>query len=115
MKIYRGSPEPQLRVTVEDSATREQQALPLYTNVRNHSPTGFAWGYEGSGPAQLALAILIHAFGDEELALRLYQDFKREIIGKLPMDSDWTIAELSVRDWYNRRGEKALLAAIRNV
>ena len=27
--------------------------------VRNHSPTGFAWGYGGSGPAQLALAILI--------------------------------------------------------
>lgn len=26
--------------------------------VRNHSPTGFAWGYGGSGPAQLALAVL---------------------------------------------------------
>ena len=24
----------------------------------NHSPTGFEWGYGGSGPAQLALAIL---------------------------------------------------------
>jgi len=23
--------------------------------VYNHSPTGFSWGYEGSGPAQLAL------------------------------------------------------------
>ncbi|MCK4554525.1 hypothetical protein KAU19_06245, partial [Candidatus Parcubacteria bacterium] len=27
--------------------------------VINHSPDGFAWGYGGSGPAQLALAILI--------------------------------------------------------
>ncbi|GAJ01677.1 unnamed protein product, partial [marine sediment metagenome] len=24
--------------------------------VWNHSPDGFSWGYEGSGPAQLALA-----------------------------------------------------------
>jgi len=27
--------------------------------VRNHSPDGFAWGYGGSGPAQLALAICL--------------------------------------------------------
>ena len=27
-------------------------------DLRNHSPTGFAWGYGGSGPSQLALAIL---------------------------------------------------------
>ena len=25
----------------------------------NHSPTGFEWGYSGSGPAQLALATQI--------------------------------------------------------
>src|SRR5204863_5783137 len=29
--------------------------------VINHSPDGFAWGYGGSGPAQLALAILLAA------------------------------------------------------
>ncbi len=27
--------------------------------ILNHSPDGFAWGYSGSGPAQLALAILL--------------------------------------------------------
>ena len=30
--------------------------LSLHLEVRDHSPTGFAWGYDGSGPAQLALA-----------------------------------------------------------
>lgn len=30
--------------------------LPLRTDLCNHSPTGFCWGYHGSGPAQLALA-----------------------------------------------------------
>jgi len=26
------------------------------SDLRNHSPNGFEWGYSGSGPAQLALA-----------------------------------------------------------
>ena len=35
--------------------------------VRNHSPDGFNWGYCGSGPAQLALAIvLIVGWGTKE-------------------------------------------------
>ncbi|WP_228841848.1 DUF6166 domain-containing protein [Haloarcula sp. CBA1127] len=29
------------------------------------SPSGFEFGYGGSGPAQLAIAILAHAFDDE--------------------------------------------------
>jgi hypothetical protein len=37
--------------------------LPLYAQIRNHSPSGFEFGYNGSGPAQLALAILADLFG----------------------------------------------------
>lgn len=29
-----------------------------------HSPTGMSWGYHGSGPADLARSLLIHALGD---------------------------------------------------
>src|SRR6188472_924887 len=49
--------------------------------VRNHSPGGFSWGYLGSGPAQLALAILLECNVDEEDAQRVYQDFKEQFIG----------------------------------
>jgi hypothetical protein len=28
--------------------------------IRNHSPNGFNWGYAGSGPSQLAIAIMLH-------------------------------------------------------
>lgn len=28
-----------------------------------HSPDGFQWGYHGSGPAELARCLLLHAFG----------------------------------------------------
>src|SRR5687767_12302156 len=48
--------------------------------LRNHSPDGFNWGYGGSGPAQLALALLLAADIADDIALRLYQDFKWEYV-----------------------------------
>ena len=33
--------------------------------IFNHSPNGFSWGYGGSGPAQLALALLLEAGASE--------------------------------------------------
>lgn len=53
--------------------------------LRNHSPDGFAWGYAGSGPAQLALACLLAAGIDRGLTLRHYQAFKREHLAALPL------------------------------
>ena len=64
--------------------------------LRNHSPTGFAWGYGGSGPAQLALAILMHALGDADRALRLYQDFKWAVIAKLEQRAPWRLSKSDV-------------------
>lgn len=55
--------------------------------VFNHSPDGFAWGYGGSGPAQLALAILMHAGVEDEEATRLHQRFKRDFIEALPQEN----------------------------
>ncbi len=46
-------------------------------SVRAQNAIGFAWGYSGSGPTQLALALLMDALSDRELALRHYLDFKR--------------------------------------
>ena len=65
----------------------------------NHSPDGFAWGgYEGSGPAQLALAILLAAGMPSKRALTLYQRFKREIIARQPQGKDWTLT-INVDEW----------------
>jgi len=50
-----------------------------------HSPDGFEWGYGGSGPADLALNILA-LFTDEANARRLYQQFKRDFIAKIPRE-----------------------------
>lgn len=61
-------------------------------DLRNHSPTGFAWGYGGSGLAQLALALLADYLGDER-AEELYQNFKCNVIAALPQDRGWTLDE----------------------
>ena len=59
-------------------------------DLRNHSPTGFEWGYGGSGSAQLALAILADHLEDAVQALNLYQRFKWALIAELP-HKGWTL------------------------
>lgn len=68
----------------------------------NHSPDGFLWGYNGSGPAQLALAILLHAGLDQETAIGLHQAFKREVIAILPQ-ADFEI-EIDLKLWLFQHG-----------
>jgi hypothetical protein len=79
----------------------EGKALDLEASLKvaNHSPTGFCWGYCGSGPAQLALAILLDHFnGDHESALALHQDFKFKVISRLPMDRDFVLTDEQVEN-----------------
>ncbi|HEV8514066.1 MAG TPA: DUF6166 domain-containing protein [Cyclobacteriaceae bacterium] len=62
----------------------EKEILPGESlKVKNHSPDGFLWGYGGSGPAQLALAICIEMFGVDK-AMEVYQNFKWKHISGLP-------------------------------
>jgi len=70
--------------------------------IINHSPTGFNWGYGGSGPAQLALAILLEVC-DKSIAVDLYQHFKWEVIAKLPIDKKWSMSVNYVKDWVQRK------------
>ena len=63
--------------------------------VRNHSPTGPAWGYGGSGPAQLALAILL-AVTDAATAERFYQRFKSGIGPVNPLPGSSALAKAGV-------------------
>jgi len=68
--------------------------------VLNKSPTGFAWGYWGSGPAQLAFAILAAVIGTERaLNPRMFQQYKVDVIGKLDKDKGFVITENEVKAW----------------
>jgi len=70
----------------------DDQALCLQDSLKilSHSPDGFAWGYGGSGPSQLALAVLLKLFG-KDTALKNYQNFKWDIIANLDIDTDFNI------------------------
>src|ERR1043166_2332245 len=78
-----------------------QKPLPPRDDLFNHSPDGFEWGYFGSGPAQLALAILADLTGDDNLAVRLHQDFKQDAIAGLRrgQTDEWVITAEQVRQW----------------
>lgn len=57
----------------------------IKTNVQRietkHSPSGFNFGYGGSGPADTALNIML-MFTDKETAHSIYQDFKWKFLGE---------------------------------
>jgi hypothetical protein len=64
-------------------------------DLHNHSPTGVEWGYGGSGPAQLALALVADHLGDTEQALNIYQRFKWAIVAELP-HKYWTLSSREI-------------------
>lgn len=76
--------------------------------IRNHSPDGFSWGYSGSGPIQLALAILLdhlgHKVGGRALAAKLYQSFKRKFIA--PAGDILEISDRQIDDWVRAEKKK---------
>jgi len=58
----------------------------------------FSWGYGGSGPAQLALAMLVNSLRDVKKARRLYQQFKWRYVASLPQDAPWEISRDEILD-----------------
>jgi hypothetical protein len=75
--------------------------LDLRLDLRNHSPSGFATGYEGSGPAQLALAMCARLV-DSETALAVYQDVKRSLVARIPSSATgWTVTGAQVLEAIN--------------
>lgn len=64
-----------------------------------HSPDGFAWGYGGSGPSELARCLLIDALGVQKPHPALYQDFKDAFVSRWPDSGDWCIDAETIRRW----------------
>ena len=74
-----------------DGNTRD---LPSHLGVYRHSPSGFEWGYLGSGPAQLALALCVEVVGPAR-ALRIHQAVKERLVAPLDGD-DWVLTSHQV-------------------
>ena len=104
MKQYTGHREGHAVIVKVDGRPLNPR-LDLY----NHSPTGFEWGYYGSGPAQLALAILADHLEDDQEALNLYQRFKWSVVAELPCKR-WTLTSLDVEQALQKLRDQEALA-----
>lgn len=106
------------RVTVDGQPLR---------HLSLHSPSGFAWGYGGSGPSDLALSILLHHF-DQPHPLRhpdgthtpqdweslspawdVHQSFKRRFVAN--WGDEWTITTEEIQAWLGEPEQRASLEA----
>lgn len=83
------------------------------TDLVNHSPDGFEWGYSGSGPSQLSLAIVAAVAGDGA-ALGCYRKFREACVSKIAGDS-WQLPVYMVKQWvehYEKNAGDALPLAV---
>lgn len=91
MKIYKGVRMPQgCAVTVDDAP------LDLRIDLNAQSDPVLEWGYDGTGPRQLALAILADHSRDDMLALKLHQAFTESVIAEFKGD-EWMITSEDVQ------------------
>ncbi len=96
-------------VVVSSDGRNKMISSPLHHVVR-HSPSGFEWGYAGSGPADTSLSILADYFGErptkddvyygrgKAVHPALYQQFKRDFITSAPKEG-FTITSDQIKDW----------------
>jgi Family of unknown function (DUF6166) len=90
-----------IHVVEDPDENEDARSLDLRLDVANHSPTGFAWGYAGSGPAQTALALLCDALGPggETRALAWHHVFLWEKIARLEKNAGWEMSLEDVIGW----------------
>lgn len=75
---------------------------------RRHSPTGFDWGYRGSGPSQLAFAIMLEVLPYWAAEL-MYVRFRDDVL--LHLDNDkWTLTDAQISGWVSRNAEHMVRA-----
>lgn len=92
-------------VTVHQEGKPNRPLDPRF-ELRRHSD-GINWGYGGSGPAQLALALAADVLGDDDAAQEVHQKLKSKLIAGLPKDG-WSLSEtqlrLAIADIQQQRG-----------
>jgi hypothetical protein len=93
---------------IRHTDTGDSELLPNASQkLHNHSPDGFQWGYGGSGPSQLALAVLLDITDNAEIALANYMSFKRDKIAGL--GDTFIITAGEIERWLKERGIRCRL------
>lgn len=77
-----------------------------------HSVGGFAWGYDGDAPLELARCLLIEHVGDDDkITIQLYRLLCTDLISRFPERSDWMIAETEIDSLLRAYGRTDLIPA----
>lgn len=78
--------------------TGEEQVATVLPHYKHHS-SKFSWGYEGSGPADLARSLLADVLGREVLDQPwVYQEFKDNVVST--WGREWTMTSSEIKKWY---------------
>lgn len=94
-KVYKGA-------RLNNDSTRVTVNGKCLKHHIKHSPTGYEWGYCGSGPADLARCILINYFnGTKTSADMYYQKFKFDLIAG--WGDVWEITSEEISKWLSYR------------
>lgn len=86
----------------EQAIFRDGNIIDTKIDLKNHSPLGLSWGYNGSGPSQAALSVLCNFTKDNEFSLKYYMDFKDDVICQLPL-KDCVIKYSEIQHWVDLR------------
>jgi hypothetical protein len=71
--------------------------------IYDHS-SDFEWSYTGSGPAQLALALLLDVTGEAEVAELLHQRFKEEVVAGF--EDEFLITADAIWEWVKKNDKE---------
>lgn len=86
-----------------DKAARQRRLIPGPSQAVWAHAGEFNWGYGGSGPAQLALALLLDLTQDRELAVRYYQGFKWQYVSGWDTPH-WQVSGAEIAAWLRSEG-----------
>lgn len=94
-----------LVTVVDDTGDERVLGLPRINPSREfrHSPDGYQWGYAGSGPTELARAILLAVIpGDDRVRHPMcYKRFKAAFIQGIKKD-EFELDSKAVLEWYEQ-------------
>jgi len=96
MKTYKAKRTPKGSTVTVDGAPLDER-----TDIRQFSTNGFEWGYVGSGPQQLALAVLADHFGNDNSALTHHKVFMEVVLGELRSD-EWTLTSTQIENSFSQ-------------
>ena len=96
MKIYKAARGPDGCSVTVDGAPLDPRI-----DLSQNSASGFEWGYEGSGPQQLALAILADHFGDDSRALTHHKVFMEVVIAVMRTD-EWALTSDQIENSFSQ-------------